>query len=237
MVSKDMSDLQPRSPAGTQGQRARQKPRGWWLMTALAAVIASYGLAYAVLGERMFNGPLAASFRARPWGIFLHALFASIALLLGPLQFHRGLLLRWRWVHRNLGKLYVVSAFSGGGLLGLYMAWYSFGGWATHLGFGILAALTATTTAFAYFRIRAGEVKSHREWMIRSYALIFAAVTLRLWLPLLVVAFAGDFLPAYRIVAWLCWVPNLALVEWYIRRSRNRIASALPRLSTAAAEG
>jgi len=54
--------------------------------------------------------------------------------------------------------------------------------------------------------------------MLRSYALIFAAVTLRIWLPLLIIAYQGDFLPAYRWVAWVSWVPNALFVEWIIRR-------------------
>ena len=28
----------------------------------------------------------------------------------------------------------------------------------------------------------------------------------------------GDFLAAYRLVAWLSWVPNLAWAEWWVRR-------------------
>jgi len=54
--------------------------------------------------------------------------------------------------------------------------------------------------------------------MVRSYALIFAAVTLRIELPLLTAAF-HDFTPAYLVVAWLSWVPNLLVVEWYLRRT------------------
>ena len=47
---------------------------------------------------------------------------------------------------------------------------------------------------------------------------IFGAVTLRLWLPLLIAAHGGEFTPAYRWVAWLSWVPNLLWAEWIIRR-------------------
>ncbi|GAB4428835.1 MAG: hypothetical protein OHK0039_47410 [Bacteroidia bacterium] len=59
-----------------------------------------------------------------------------------------------------------------------------------------------------------------------SYAACFAAVTLRLWLPILT-ALLGDFLPAYRIVAWLCWVPNLLValaVIWWQRRRQAHLA-------------
>ena len=60
-----------------------------------------------------------------------------------------------------------------------------------------------------------------------KYALIFGAVTLRIWLPLLIIAYQGQFVPAYRWVAWLSWVPNALFVEWIIRRGW-RPASALP---------
>ncbi len=71
------------------------------------------------------------------------------------------------------------------------------------------------TSATAYLRIRSRDVQSHREWMTRSYALIFAAVTLRLYMPLLD-AVLGEY-SGYALVAWLCWVPNLLVAEWMIR--------------------
>ncbi len=60
--------------------------------------------------------------------------------------------------------------------------------------------------------------------MIRSYALIFAAVMLRILLPLLIIGHNGNFEPAYRWVSWLCWVPNAIWAEWYIHRSRGTVA-------------
>jgi hypothetical protein len=55
--------------------------------------------------------------------------------------------------------------------------------------------------------------------MLRSYGLIFAAVTLRLWMPALtVLVYDGRFVPACRWAAWLAWVPNALFVEWVIRR-------------------
>ena len=48
--------------------------------------------------------------------------------------------------------------------------------------------------------------------MIYSYALSFSAVTLRIWLPLLISQF-NDFIIAYQIVAWLSWIPNLIVAH------------------------
>jgi hypothetical protein len=55
--------------------------------------------------------------------------------------------------------------------------------------------------------------------MIRSYALTFAAVMLRIYLPLSQV-YGIPFEPAYQTIAWLCWVPNLIVAEWLILRQQ-----------------
>ena len=201
-------------------------------MAALALAISAYGAALAFVGGPMYPPVLRESFEMRPLGIFLHALGAAVALAIGPFQMDRGLLVRRRRLHRTLGKVYVGAALLGAGVSGLYMSWYSHGGWVTHAGFGALAVLTIVTATMAYLKIRRRDVRGHREWMIRSYALVFAAVTLRLELPLLVIAHAGAFTPAYQIVSWLCWVPNIAWAEWFLR-SRPPALATLPRVEPA----
>src|SRR5438552_3763738 len=81
-----------------------------------------------------------------------------------------------------------------------------------------------TQPGCAFVRIRSGNVQSHREWMTRSYALVFAAVTLRLYAPFLEGAF-GEY-NGYAIVAWACWVPNLAVAEWLVRSKLRRSPEA-----------
>jgi hypothetical protein len=70
-----------------------------------------------------------------------------------------------------------------------------------------------TCTSIAYLRIRAGNEFSHKEWMTRSYALIFAAVMLRLQLVIFQVAFGVEEMAAYQATAWSSWVPNLIVAE------------------------
>ena len=201
------------------------------LATLFALAIALYALAYLIRREQMFPPPLVASFRARPWGIYPHALFGSIALALGSVQFWRNFPYSHPALHRTLGKIYVVAVM-GTGLAGLYMSFFSYGGAVTHAGFGLLALSVLTTTVIAYVQIRRRKVAVHREWMLRSFALIFAAVTLRIELPLLIVGFHA-FAPAYSIVSWLCWVPNLAIAEAYVRTSRSANRSAVRELRPA----
>lgn len=207
----------PDAPARAAAARAGAL---WWVTLLFALPIVGYALAYVALGERMYPPNLLESFRARPWGIYPHALFGSVALLTGTLQFNRRLLVRRRPLHRTLGKVYVVSCLVVGGA-GLYMSFHAIEGPVTRYGFGALALATLGTTLQAYRAIRAGRIAVHREWMIRSLALIFAAVTLRIELPLLIAWFQGDFAPAYRVVAWLCWVPNLLWAEVAIRVTRR----------------
>jgi hypothetical protein len=58
--------------------------------------------------------------------------------------------------------------------------------------------------------------------MIRSFALTFAAVTLRIYLPLAIIQNQGEFpLDAYRAIAWLAWVPNLIVAELVIATLRK----------------
>jgi hypothetical protein len=56
--------------------------------------------------------------------------------------------------------------------------------------------------------------------MLRAWALIAAAITLRLMLP--ASGWIGyDFLAAYRIISWASWATNLMLAEWWLRRGRE----------------
>jgi hypothetical protein len=87
------------------------------------------------------------------------------------------------------------------------------------VGFVIPAILWALFTWLGWRSALARQFAEHREWMLRSYAITSTAITLRLMLP--TSALLGfDFLPAYRVIAWLAWMTNLALFELYIRRER-----------------
>ncbi len=58
---------------------------------------------------------------------------------------------------------------------------------------------------------------------IRNYSLTFAAVTLRIWLPLFIVLFGIEqFELSYAVIAWLAWVPNLIIAELFIRQRLNK---------------
>lgn len=192
----------------------------WWLVAVLALMMASYAALYVIIGPPMYGEPLAESFLARPWGIYPHALFGALATAAAPFQFRKMWLVRRPHWHRRFGLLYICSAWVTG-ISGVYMSLYSFGGMTTHVAFAALGSGLLLTTTAAYRSVLRRKWAQHREWMIRSFALLFAAVILRIEVPILMFLLGG-FEPAYLWVSWLCWVPNLAAAEIYIQFTRHR---------------
>jgi len=157
--------------------------------------------------------------------ITLHAIAAAVALLLGPFQFLSGLQARAPRLHRRLGYLYLSVGVGLGGVCGLLLARYAFGGFVSRIGFALLALLWLFTGCRALVAAKQKQFDLHRVWMIRNYALTFAAVTLRIYLGLFFAA-RLEFTDFYPSLAWLCWVPNLILTDWWLLR-RNSDASRL----------
>ena len=119
-----------------------------------------------------------------------------------------------------LGRSYVVGV-AIGATGALALAPRAQTGAVAALGFGMLGILWAACTLAAFLRIRGGDRDAHRRWMLRSYALTLAAVTLRLYIPLSI-SLGVAFEVAYPVIAWLCWVPNLAVTEMLFIRQRDR---------------
>ena len=189
-------------------------------MATGAVLVAGYGLSYVARGDAALTGVVAGAWRERPWGIFVHALFGSAVLLALAVQFMPGLRDRWPRLHRAAGRVYGGAALPAAGA-GLYLATHAYGGWSTRVGFALLAVGALATTALALAAARRRAFAAHRRWAVRSAALFFSAVTLRVELPLLVLLCGGRFRPAYLAVAWLCWVPNALWAEWWLRRAGN----------------
>lgn len=159
------------------------------------------------------------AFLAHPVGIYTHVFASVVALTLGPFQFSPSLRERYINIHRWAGRVYLVVGVFLGGVSGLYLSQYAFGGVVARLGFAVLAVFWLYTGLHAYLAIRHGALEMHRKWVTRNFSLTFAAVTLRLYLPLSM-ASGLDFEKTYPVIAWLCWMPNLIFVEWRYNYSK-----------------
>lgn len=188
------------------------------MMFVLAAGIAGYAVRLIVVGLGGFNPTFAESFARHPAPIAGHMLFGGSALIAGALNYRHDLRRARPRVHHRVGLLYVASALLSG-LAGGWLSAFAMGGLANKFGFCLLALATLTTTSLAFRYAVLREFTAHRAWMIRSYACILAAVALRIQVPLLTMSLGGDFPTAYAIVSWSCWVPNLLVAEWLVRRA------------------
>ena len=151
---------------------------------------------------------------------YLHITFGGIALLIGWLQFSKKLRQQYVNVHRWIGKIYILSVWISG-IPGFYIALHASGGLSPKLGFGVGAVIWLLITTFGYLTIKRGNVESHKKLMLYSYAGTFGAVTLRLWLPVLIFIF-GEFVVAYQIVAWLSWLPNMLVVFMWLESQKRK---------------
>lgn len=194
----------------------------WSVLLLLTLAVAGYAVAM-LLVPVWRGGFVVDLFAAKPVGATLHLGGGAVALALGVFQLNGAIRARFLSLHRRMGQIYVLAVMASGSA-GLYLAVLSDGGMTAHFGFGAMAVLWLLTTAIAYSLIRQRNIARHREWMIRSYALTLAAVTLRFYLPLSL----GNgiaFNDAYPVIAWACWVPNLIVAEIYIRATRATAAA------------
>lgn len=160
------------------------------------------------------------------WNIafYTHILTGGLSLLIGWTQFLSRLRLKSPVVHRNIGKVYTFSSLLSS-VAGLYLTFFATGGVVSHVGFTILAIFWFYTTIMTFINARNNRILQHGKMAFYSYAACFAAVTLRLWLQLLL--YSGmDFIAAYRIVAWLSWLPNIIAAD-FLWRKKHKTAISL----------
>ncbi len=212
------------------------KKTGQFILCILILIVAGsaiYSYGFKPLGEGLPDS-MRKTYQLHAYGIYVHIFGAVVALLIGPLQFSTRLRQQRRQLHRWLGRIYLSVGVVVGGLSGLYMSMFANGGPVVKLGFACLALVWLYTGFMAYKSIRAGDVVQHRAYMVRNFSLTLAAVSLRVYLPLSMMA-GADFDTAYAVIAWMCWVPNLVLGEMLINRSGKR--AAMTNVSTGAQVG
>jgi uncharacterized membrane protein len=154
---------------------------------------------------------------------YIHITGGMLAIITGPWQFLRIIRRRYRRVHRTLGKIYLGSILFLAGPSGQFMAFYAEGGIFSTFGFLIMSFLWLWTTWMAYTTIRKRDIAAHRDWMIRSFALTLAAVTLRTWVPLASYYLNMDQDFVVESSAWVSWIPNLIVAEVLIRTKAIKI--------------
>lgn len=171
----------------------------------------------------------------------LHFAAGGVILLLGCVQLLQGLRTRWPVVHRAVGRVYVVAAILAG-IAGLFfiLARGTIGGIVMDIGFGLYGVLMVLAAVQAFRHARARRIEAHRAWALRLFALAIGSWLYRMdygiWMLLANGAghlqdFSGPF---DRVMAFFFYLPNLLVVEVYLR-ARAGAGNALLRWSASAA--
>ena len=150
------------------GETLRTQPK-----YLLFVVLALMALFVAWNNERFFLNPQAPEWdHLNPirWHLLPHGIGGLLALALGALQFSTRLRQRYLHIHRLSGRLYIAGTFIAApvaiGMAFINSPWFL-------ISFTLVQACTwMVFTCAAYLCIRRGDVRAHREWMMRSYSIV-----------------------------------------------------------------
>jgi len=158
---------------------------------------------------------------------WLHVVPGGIFLLLAPIQFLPPVRNRFLGFHRWLGRILLVAALASGGAGLFFGFFFPLGGFNESIPIAIFGGLLFFSAIRAYIAIRNGQVRIHREWMIRAFAVALAISTVRVVIMAFDIARIGVDEPRamFVISIWSGWLITLAIAEFWIRYTRQRVTA------------
>lgn len=148
---------------------------------------------------------------------FTHVYSSIIVHLTGALQFSGYMRKKYSRLHKSLGFIYIGLILLAAAPSGLVMSYYANGGLVAQVSFCTLTLLWFAFTGKALWDAKQKNWISHRNYMIRSYALTLSAVSLRIFKYGIANLFTLPPMDTYQIVSIAGWTINLLLAEWIIR--------------------
>eukprot|EP01084_Bolivina_argentea_P308993 534431_1 len=177
------------------------------------------------------ENPQIASWQKQQVQFFAHVIGGVTSLLIVPIQLYylnkvnrnyddkERARCKYNFWHKWLGRIYIFGGIGIGGVSSIILAKNTHAGPIAKYGFGSLGVLWMFSGCKAYYYAYFKNWKKHRKWMIRNTAMTMAAVTLRIYSPIAYYVIKADRIKAYRIISWLCWIPNLIFAEYWLATS------------------
>ena len=176
--SEPGTPMPQQSKAPNKARSAKGLVAALLLLSAFPLVAGAFRLSQLASGAEIT--PANARFFAAPLPVVVHIVSAGVYAILGAFQFANGFRRRWPDWHRWAGRLVVVCGLLVG-LSGLWMTLFyslpeSDGAllYAFRLLFG---SAMVVSIGLGFSTIRRGDVRSHRAWMARGYAIGLGAGT------------------------------------------------------------
>jgi len=165
-----------------------------------------------------------------------HILPAMLFMVLGPLQFVRGLRSKYPRVHRWCGRIFLTTS-AVVGVTGLTLAFgKTIGGVDEKAAIVLFGSFFLIALAKGLWHALRREFTEHREWMIRGYAIGLAVATVR---PIMGTFFAVAVLRGHRPVPheffgtafWIGFTLQTIAAEIWINYTRARAATQMAVIS------
>jgi uncharacterized membrane protein len=166
----------------------------------------------------------------------LHIVPGMLFMVLGPLQFVRGLRAKYPQVHRWSGRIFLTTSVVVG-ITGLTLAFgKTIGGVDEKAAVTLFGSFFLIALARGLWHALRREFAQHREWMIRGYAIGLAVATVR---PIMGTFFAAAVLRGHRpepseffgTAFWLGFTLQMIAAEIWINYTRPKTAADLATVS------
>ncbi len=195
-----------------------------WPLAAVVSFLAFIGIAASA--THYLYEPYNPGFLKYPTIVALHVILGGVYLVFAPFQFVKRIRSRHLGYHRWAGRL-LVSIGLVVGMTALFMGLViPFSGWIERVYTSLFGTFFILALVKGFVHIRAGRVASHREWMIRAFAIGLAIATQRLILipALLVVAdpTQGQLQTLSAAAFFVAFVLHASVTEAWIRLTRKR---------------
>jgi len=206
-------------------QKLKTGLSGFWMLFLIlfALFMCGYTYKYMMVGDGVYPFvPQTKTYAAHHAWVVTHVGFGTLALITGIIQFVGQIRRRFVALHRISGRIYV-SAVLISTIASIGVAPFAAGGLSNSVAFFIGAGLWSFSTLKGVQAIRCGDISAHKTWMIRSFALTLAAMSLRIELLILVLLPGVSFSEAYLIVPWTCFFLNLVIAEWFVIGGKSKL--------------
>ncbi|MBM7553956.1 DUF2306 domain-containing protein [Thalassobacillus pellis] len=151
--------------------------------------------------------------------IKIHIVLAITALVTGPIGLSKSIRIKKLPLHQWNGRIYILSILLNM-VPGYYVSIFANGGVLSMIGFWILNTLWLVTTINGYLWVRRKKVVQHRKWMLRSFFLTYANLTIYIIVATFHNGFNFDYGVSYIIAVWGSFTINLTLAEFVIKKSK-----------------
>ncbi len=198
---------------------ARMPALGWVLLGVAGGTTA---IVFALVVVPVLTGAVR-PVHSDHWGwVLLHALTGTVLLLTGPLNLYVGQTRRGFAWHRRLGGAYLGAGYTAA-LAALAVNWRDpHGSPSIALSTSLLALAWMLCASLGWRRGSQRQIAAHRDWMIRSYVLVWSFVLCRL------VQRSELFEGSAALIVWLTWTVPLLLCEAVLWRRRWRRTTGVP---------